>query len=75
MSEISIPDPPLNKDSLLNRYSTDKLTLRNIAKGLRFKDITPYSHPIAADVFAGDGSMAYLIEQEGWNPSDITCFD
>lgn len=75
MSEVSIPNPPLNSRDKLSRFSSDSETLRKIAKELRFRNITPHSHPLAADIFAGDGSMAYLLSQEGWNPSDITCFD
>ncbi len=53
----------------------DQHTQDITAHYLRRNNITPYNHPIAADVFAGDGSMAFLLSQEGWNPSDITCFD
>lgn len=75
MSEISISDPPLNRADILVRYSSDETTLNNVAKMLRIKKITPHNHPFAADVFAGDGSMAYLLNREGWNPSNITCID
>ncbi len=38
-------------------------------------DVNPASHPTAIDLCAGDGSIARILVDLGWNPDDITCID
>ena len=37
--------------------------------------VTPATHPRVVDLFTGDGSIAKMIMNMGWQPDNITCID
>lgn len=77
MLEIVIPKPEYSQyPQSLRRYSADRPgDLWHKTYFLRRHKVTPQTHPLAADLFAGDGSMAWHLCNLGWRRENITCFD
>lgn len=58
------------------RFSyTLKNKVRSFNHALEGAGITPDTHPLAADLEAGDGSYARMLVDLGWNRANITCVD
>jgi len=66
------------KDRYLRRFSYTVHggeTREFLAEKLERSGVTAKSHPDAIDLFAGDGSGAKILEENGWKPENITCVD
>ncbi len=74
---IEIENPPINTDVYLKRFSLDfgseGTLIPTLLRTISQEGITPETHPKAADVCAGVGSIAKIISELGWR--DVTCFD
>ncbi len=79
MSEERSRDLTYNpNDEILRRwtYSVDGGSMRSfIIEYLNSKKINPSTHPKVMDLCSGDGSLAAILIENGWNPSNITCVD
>ncbi|MDO8619386.1 MAG: hypothetical protein Q7R49_05605 [Candidatus Daviesbacteria bacterium] len=76
MLDIIIDNPRINTDERRGfSYSRDKSGIKLLSLALESKDITPSSHPTAADLCAGDGSWARMLLDHGWDESNLTCID
>src|SRR3989304_3825264 len=76
MKEIVIADPSFNSDPQSDwsfRYPADSSAMFKEFQ-LRRK-ITPNTHPLACDLFAGQGGVTAILLEQGWLPNNITCID
>jgi len=76
MLEIELPHPGINtdKDRRFTYLNKDGIW-SEIGKYFDGLGIFAYNYPLAADVCAGDGSVAALLVGRGSSPKDIYCFD
>jgi hypothetical protein len=78
MAEIVIAHPEINTDTLRSHAyaaeGSDKFQ-SYIRALLEESGATPASHPNVVDLCAGDGSMARILADQGWDESRILCVD
>jgi hypothetical protein len=74
---IIIENPSHNPDAIdYTQWSyRNPITNSEIIRRLQADGIHPNTHPKAVDLYAGDGSIARILSEQGWNPQDITCID
>lgn len=70
---ILIPNPTENKSSFSSFFSEDSGWKDILKETLDSRHATPQSHPHALELFAGDGPIAGMLHEWGWQ--DITCAD
>ena len=75
MSEILISHPEVNQDFQRNYSYRDGWARDMMPVVLRELGISPASHPNAIELFAGDGSWARMLVDNGWNEESLTCID
>lgn len=74
--EIIISHPELNTGSGAGFcYEHPQLPRRRFAELCAHRGITPATHPLVCDLFAGTGGMAAIVCQHGWLPANFTHID
>ena len=73
--EILIPHPEINKDKHRG-YSYKNPELKSlISDQIQLWHVSPTTHPRVVDLCSGDGSLAHMMTELGWQPDNITCID
>ena len=77
MTEIVIAHPELNTtwEQYYRRFSYTDRDRKEFRQNLSRAGISPITHPVAADLCAGDGTYAKMLVDNGWDARKITCID
>lgn len=67
--------PGILGDYSWREYQTNTGWRANLPKILQHAGVSPSTHPLAADLCAGDGSWAKILVENGWIESNLTCID
>lgn len=79
LPEIEIKEPKVNPEE--RKYTSftyivgggeNRIEIPEMLTGMK---VSPYSHPNAIDLFAGDGSGARILVDLGWKVRNILCVD
>lgn len=73
--EILIPNPKINKDKNRAYSYKDPEIMSVISDQIKCFHVSFTTHPRLVDLCSGDGSIAQMMTELGWQPKNITCID
>lgn len=73
--EIVIPHPKENTDVFRSYSHGNPEIIREISQLFKHFNVTPATHPRVIDLCSGDGSIARMVIDMGWQSKNMTCVD